>query len=229
MIISHEHRFVFLHVPKTAGSSVDAYLSTIAGPDAVCTPLNPPVAGHVPRNYERWFDPVPEMLATRKIRPALRDLRNRRAFYNHIDALRVRSRLGRRRWDSYFKFCFERNPWDKTVSWYFFQRSKGKLPMSFEDYVLTGSLPSNFGQYSIAGSVAVDFVGRYEHLTEDLTLALGEAGVTGDIHLERAKSDTRPAGTDAASQYTAAMDARVEREFAREIAYFGFTRPAPPK
>jgi hypothetical protein len=38
MIVSHRHRFVFVTTRKTAGSSIEAALSPLAGPDAVVTP-----------------------------------------------------------------------------------------------------------------------------------------------------------------------------------------------
>lgn len=53
MILSYAHRFIFLKVPKTAGTSVEIVLSQLAGPDAIVTPVHPPEAGHGPRNYRR--------------------------------------------------------------------------------------------------------------------------------------------------------------------------------
>ena len=52
VIVSFEHRFAFIKVQKTAGTSVEVVLSQVAGADAIVTPINPPEAGHQPRNYE---------------------------------------------------------------------------------------------------------------------------------------------------------------------------------
>jgi hypothetical protein len=35
MIISHAHKFIFLHARKCAGSSVTAYLNPLLGPDDI--------------------------------------------------------------------------------------------------------------------------------------------------------------------------------------------------
>ena len=41
MIVSHEHRFIFLKTKKTAGTSLELALSQLCGPDDVITPLAP--------------------------------------------------------------------------------------------------------------------------------------------------------------------------------------------
>jgi hypothetical protein len=51
MIISHRHRFIFIKTRKTAGTSIEVYLSRFCGEEDVVTPLNPPVEGHEPRNH----------------------------------------------------------------------------------------------------------------------------------------------------------------------------------
>ena len=39
MILSHEHKFIFLGTKKTAGTSIELALSELCGPDDVITPL----------------------------------------------------------------------------------------------------------------------------------------------------------------------------------------------
>jgi hypothetical protein len=39
MIISHEHKFIFLKTKKTAGTSIELAVSQLCGPDDVITPL----------------------------------------------------------------------------------------------------------------------------------------------------------------------------------------------
>ena len=39
MIVSHEHKFIFLKTKKTAGTSIELALSQLCGPDDVITPL----------------------------------------------------------------------------------------------------------------------------------------------------------------------------------------------
>jgi hypothetical protein len=39
MILSHEHKFIFLRTKKTAGTSIELALSDLCGPDDIITPL----------------------------------------------------------------------------------------------------------------------------------------------------------------------------------------------
>src|SRR4051794_2759880 len=52
MIVSHEHRFIFIKTHKTAGTSVEVALSRVAGEDAIVPPTTPAEPGHRPRNHE---------------------------------------------------------------------------------------------------------------------------------------------------------------------------------
>ena len=40
MIICHKHKFIFVKTRKTAGSSVEIFLSKYCGPSCVITPLS---------------------------------------------------------------------------------------------------------------------------------------------------------------------------------------------
>ena len=222
MIISHEHRFIFVKTRKTAGTSIEVLLSRLIEPSAIVTGIAPPVDGHEPRNFDAPFNPFPEMFQTGQIKRALSDLRRKRTYFNHIDAERIRARVGGRAWNSYFKFCFERDPWDKVVSEYFYATKNVDPKPTFAEFVLTYDLPADFDRYSLDGVVAMDFVGRFEQLGSDVAIAMAKIGLDAPAELSREKGGSRPAGSTAAELFTPELDTHIARVFRREIEYFGY-------
>lgn len=236
MVISHRHRFVFIKTRKTAGTSVEIVLSNLVEPGAVVTPTTPPEPDHQPRNWRRRFNPVPELAwvlrgdgpVPRKqglVRLA-RDERDRRAYYSHIslDLVRLRTGAGIA---GYTTFCFERNPWDKVVSYYCWERStrrqRGLPHPSFDEWVATARLPSDWHLYARGDRILVDTVGRYEALSVDLPRILASLGLPSDVALPSAKAATRPRELDF-TRGRGASDA-IERAFAREISHFEYRCP----
>ncbi len=53
MLISYDHRFIFVKTRKAAGTSVEIELAKVMGERDVVTPILPVHAGHRPRNFER--------------------------------------------------------------------------------------------------------------------------------------------------------------------------------
>jgi len=132
----------------------------------------------------------------------------------------VRAYVGEDIWRSYFKFAFDRNPWDRQISWYFYKtKSKGSRP-SFEQFMASRrrAYVDNYEIYTEGGALAVDFLGRYESLDADLAKALELAGVRQ--RLEVPKSNVTPdkgARKDYRSYYTPETRALVADWYAPEV------------
>ena len=186
MIVSHKHKFIFIKTKKTAGTAIEAALSELCGPEDVITPYREESEqdrkGLSPQNFRIEHPSKPK-------RPLLRRLLMRPeryyhpsvGFYEHMPAWRVRDYVGEAVWRSYFKFAFDRNPWDRQVSWYLYKTKSKRARPSFERFMQDRrrAFVTNYAQYTIDGALAVDFVGRYERLEEDLNAALEKAGAAG--------------------------------------------------
>jgi len=221
MIVSHQHRFIFIKTRKTAGTSIEVFLAELAGPDAIVTPVGPPVPGHEPRNFDAPYHRMREIIRTRGNRAAMPARNREMSFFNHMPALLIRDRLGVKKWNSYYKFCFERDPWEKVVSSFHYRASHGSDD-SFRDFVLGGALPTDFDRYALRDRIAVDFVGQHATLEQDLATALQEVGVDVPVALTREKGGLRPEASTVDALFTSELDAHVAHVFRREIAAFGY-------
>jgi hypothetical protein len=153
MILSHKYKFIFIKTAKTAGTSIEVFLSKHCGPQDIVTPIMPRVEGHQPRNYEGLINPVPEILERPgKFFYALRHtMTSRTKFYNHMPAREAKQRVPVDVWNGYFKFCVERNPWDKVLSHYSMHAAREGGGLSLDEYLARGRLPINFGTWIVHG------------------------------------------------------------------------------
>lgn len=172
MIISHRLKYVFVHVPKTAGTSIETLMKDN-------DEFQVDVTGHWKGIEEVDFQEDPRIS---------RELRN------HADAKEIRKYFEREgfNWDDYFKFGFIRNPWDLNVSQYFYwmqtmvneattdenrvliEKYKDKPPKDFIKEKATYDFVDHFlcNEHDHKRDLIVDFVGKFENLEEDFNAAL---------------------------------------------------------
>ncbi len=227
MIISHEHKFIFIKTAKTAGTSIEVFLSRQCGPQDIVTPIAPPVEGHEPRNHEQSVNPISELLQRPEgLRAALRNVFTRRKkFYNHMPAWLIQQRVPAHVWKSYFKFCVERNPWEKVLSHYYMTASRAGGPLPLEQYLSKGRFPVNYFRYTdrSGARIIVDRVLRYENLMNDLGEVFSQLNVPFEGSLGiRAKSEYRTNYAPYQSVFNEEQRRIVEQAFAREIQLHGY-------
>lgn len=153
MIISHRHKFIFFAVPKTATHTIrQALRKHLAQDDWEQQTL-----------FGEQYLPIPE-LATLK--------------HGHISVRELKPHLPDDTWDTYFKFAFVRNPYDRFVSACFFlNRKTADFEASAVSFMKEALKRPRFQQRALgrpqadfltdsSGKLALDHVGRYETLQE---------------------------------------------------------------
>jgi hypothetical protein len=114
MIISYEHKLIFLKTKKTAGTAIEAALSELCGPHDVITPFREDSEserkGRGPQNYriEHPLKPRRPLWRRLLLRPE-RYYHPTVGFYEHMPASVLRAYVGEEIWRSYFKFAFEQS------------------------------------------------------------------------------------------------------------------------
>lgn len=167
-MISHEHRCIFIHIPRTGGTSIENVIWPGERSEA-----------------DLWMGFVSKY-------------RNKyqTGGLQHLLASQVREEVGREIFDSYFKFAFVRNPWDKAVSQYMLTRKRedlrdyiGMAPDdSFKRYLELIArrehvqwAPQHRFIFGEDGERLVDFVGRFERLEEDAAYVFSQLGITAAL------------------------------------------------
>ena len=126
---------------------------------------------------------------------------------NHLTAKEVIARIGQNKWNSAYKFTFVRSPWDKAVSLYEYRRKKDRTKIAtrgilFSDWVrMTYGEEKDFSYYNVKafqpqvewlknnqGNIAMDFVGKFESISEDFKQIAKAIGSDAELpHLNASK------------------------------------------
>ena len=225
MIISHKHKFIFLKTRKTAGTSIEIALSQFCGERDILTPISKEdelkreaLGFRGPQNHS-----VPRRFYSKSDWLGLLGFRKRKHFFNHANAHFIRENIEEGIWNSYFKFCFERNPFDKAISRYYWSTRDPRPEIS--DYLHSApvKLLTNWDIYTSNDEIVVDFVGRYENLNHDLAAVAEKIGISSDLKLVRAKGGYRKDRRYYSNVLDTQSRDRIELVCAKEIVAFDYS------
>jgi hypothetical protein len=209
MLLSYDPAFLFIHVDKAAGSSIQLTLA----------PFAPPRRDNRLRRRLAWLRGVNRFCG----------LYRQMEFPLHATAVMVKRCLPPDLYSRLFKFAFVRNPWDRLVSRYSFFLNRPNHPRhkfvarmkDFEEYLDWEMRPGKLFQHHYltdgSGAWLVDFIGYYEHLREDFAEVCARLNVRVDL-----RRDNSSTHGDYRSYYTPETRERVARHYHRDIELFGY-------
>ena len=206
MIISHRHRYVFFAIPKTGTHSVRQALRTQMGPEDL---------EQVGLFVDKRF-PFPQL---------------REIPHGHISAKQLRPVLGDALFDSYTKFAFERNPWERFVSYCAFMAREGNDfssdPLRYMKWVIREQRPFSHILFrpqsefvvGATGKLELDIVGRNETMQRSYDEICARLGLQSQP-LERANASSHRPYQE---YYDAQLRHWVSELYAWDIERFGYS------
>jgi hypothetical protein len=227
VIISHQHRFIFVKTHKTAGSSLEVALGRECAEDDIVSHMEDNIASGIPRNY----GPTSGLGKAYNHLKLLRKVVHRHSpllgafYYEHMPAWRIKELVGREVWEGYFTFCFERNPWDKAVSYYLWKKhGQGHSLPPFADYVERKAhrLPIDSPLYCDDQGVMVDRIFEFKELAASLEELRERLGLELSEPLPREKTGVARERKHYSEYYDERSKAQIARLFSREIALMGY-------
>jgi hypothetical protein len=198
-MISFQKRFLFVHIPKTAGNSIQSVL----------------------RDYSE-----DQLIARRKEQDGIERFGLRNPKYKirkHSTLSEYRDALGAEQFRNLYKFTCVRNPWDRMVSYYFtptqnpetWNRRKFRgiisKAVSVADYVrLNDDEEDPF--------VNVDYIMRFENLAADFRAVCGLLDISPPALPQYNRSNRE----HYSKYYDDELRELVRTRFAAEIERFGY-------
>jgi len=198
-MISLQKRFLFVHIPKTAGNSIQSAL----------------------RDYSE-----DQLVALRKEQDGIERFGLRSPNYNvkkHSTLREYHDALGGEQFRNLYKFTCVRNPWDRMVSYYFTptQSPENWDRIKFREIIskavsIADYLRLDDGEEDPFANV--DYIMRFESLAEDFRTVCGTLNIS-PATLPRYNRSTRE---HYSKYYDDELRKLVRKRFAREIERFGY-------
>lgn len=197
MIISHKYKFIFIKTEKTAGTSIEIALAKFCDEKDIITPISKEdealkinLGYRGPQNYNAKISAY----SFCDIKNLIFKFEKKPAFYNHINATNIKNLVGDDIWSKYFKFCVERNPYDKVISHYYWCYKSDSRP-SLSDFINSEKVlnlkKNGYGAYTINNTIAVDKICAFENLNDELEVVRKQLRIPEPLNLPRAKSQYR--------------------------------------
>lgn len=155
----------------------------------------------------------------------------------HLTAQEIRDQIGNQKWNAVFKFSIVRNPYDRILSQYLYRLRRNVSQMadhkiSFDQWLHFALVDKQVKYYnkpkmfltqldwlSLQGApIELDYVGRFEELTNSFDFICNQIGVKVDLpHLKKSKRKAYQ------SYYNNSSKIIVQKYFESDLEYFKYS------
>lgn len=210
MVYSRNKKFLFIHIPKTAGTSLREVLNRHAA--------GPGVGNFLARRIGWLFPALGQKMFYRW-----------RTFEPHIHFSEAQGLLPPAELEACFKFCFVRNPYERLVSFCRHIETHPEHPyhQRVQKWGGFAGLVENLGELAEpsqlaftldrAARPAMDFVGRFERIEEDFAFVAARLGI--ESHLPHRNANP---GARWREFYTEDLRREVHRYYEEDFLAFGY-------
>ena len=193
LYINHDKKAIFIHIPKTGGSYIGPTLVKYYGFICYLDCLNMRRLDH---------DIICETNKFEKV--ATNNTIYDNSFFNKVVGILIYCKtsndinnacnMNELKWNTYTKFCFIRNPYDRVLSGWLHIEEIFKHGVSFSEYIRKNKNNVSDIEYGhifmsqktqiqdVNGNCGVDIIGRFENLEEDFITILKSIGFTKILH-----------------------------------------------
>ena len=211
-MISHKHKCIFIHIPKTAGTSINSF-------------FYPKVKFHFKNpDYEKLFGWCPK-----------RNLHMQHATSKQLIETEL---ITEEQWNTYYKFTFVRNPWDRAYSDYVWVKGFANVKGSFKNYInreggfkniFTDNTNENYlgdhllpqtDFFDFEGNYKLDFVGKFENFSVQIQEVLESLSIRKNFDIFQNKTNRVK---DYSLFYTDSNKKLVERKYKKDINLLKYT------
>ncbi|MFT7072988.1 sulfotransferase family 2 domain-containing protein [Patiriisocius sp. Uisw_017] len=211
-MISHKHKCIFIHIPKTAGTSINSFFF----PEVTFHFKNP--------DYERLFGYCPK----------------RKLHMQHATSKQLieTGLVTEKQWGSYFKFTFVRNPWDRAYSDYKWVKGFSGVDGNFKSFInATGNfkkilrdnsentylgdhLLSQSSFFDKEGLYVPDFIGRFENFSDDIKTIITKLKIEKEFDVFKNKGLRKK---DYSRFYTNSRKNLIDIKYCEDIVRFDYS------
>ena len=210
-MICHKYKFIFIHIPKTGGTSIEKFFNIS------------PFDNKIP-DYDNLVG------YDRKLGIHLQ--------HATVDEIKKNNLIPDTVWNSYFKFTIVRNPYDKMYSEYYWVSKDLGIKDTFSNFILKKGkyktvlnnrkkwryrgdhLIKQQDYILINGKSEMDYIGRFENFNETISYVLKEIGVKNDFNIHSKKMNK--IFEHYSHFYTRFGKKQIERIYNNDLDYFNY-------